>query len=96
MEYQWAKSRIYGDQATYVKGLAGQGIGYIILDEGKDQRGNYVNVAFKRPNDGILPQHLELCNEYEVDKFEKISERRTNNNGKQGLTKVSSSMFPSK
>lgn len=95
MNYNWVKARQYGDHASYVKGLANQGIGYIVLEEGKDNKGTYVVVAFKRPDDGIFPQHLDYCESYEIDKFEKIANRRTNNNGRQSLAEAAS-MFPKK
>jgi len=57
IQAQWVKGFYRGDQAKHVRGMAELGIGYKIIDQ-PDK--NSVIVAFRRPMDSPLPDHLQV------------------------------------
>ena len=70
MLYEWRKVRYKGDAAKNTLGLANQGIGYIVLESGKDKGETYCIVAYKQPLDRQIPDHVEELTTYEMKKVE--------------------------
>lgn len=73
--YEWVKGRFEGEQAKKILALAGEGVGYFLLDNNNKEKAISIVAAFKRPLDA-LPPHLEACNKYEVEKLEQKAAKR--------------------
>lgn len=58
MKFEYVKGRWDGDQAKYIEGLAAQGLGYAILERGRDNGSKYVIAAFRRALNGPRPEYL--------------------------------------
>lgn len=79
MEYQWVIGAFTGDRGKSVKAHADAGLGYFIQQESGAGQGYTVHAAFRRANDSSLPDHLGICNPYQVDKLEKLYSARHGN-----------------
>lgn len=73
--YEWVKGRFEGDHAKKILALAGEGVGYFLLDNNNKEKAISIVAAFKRPL-GAIPPHLEQCNNYEVEKLEQKAAKR--------------------
>lgn len=76
MKFEWVKGRYTGKKATSVIEHADEGIGYIIIEKGKDKNEAFVIAAFRRALDSPRPHHLEELSEYELRKVEAAWDRR--------------------
>lgn len=72
MKCQWIKGRYDGQKAEYIQALADQGMGYIILEKGKEGNKNYIVAACLQKANQPLKVHLAHLTKYELEKVEKI------------------------
>jgi len=78
MGVSWVIGNFEGDMAKSVVAHTNAGAGYIVID--KPTRGNVI-AAFRMANDSPIPDHLqEVLDPTKIAKFEKIRQRRLNNN----------------
>lgn len=76
MEYEWVIGRFTGERAKSVKAHADAGIGYFIRQELGQGMAYAVEAAFRRPCDGLLPEHLERVTWSQASKLEKMLQER--------------------
>lgn len=74
--YEWVIGVYTGDQAKTVKAQADVGIGYFFQREGGRGQTYTVYAAFRRPLDGARADHLELANSQQVEKLDRLWDRR--------------------
>ena len=72
----WVKGRYEDDKARYILGLIEHGIGYFILEKGKDGNKNYIVAASLTPLNKPLPLHMSFLTNYENDKVETMYRKR--------------------
>lgn len=74
--YEWKKIRYTGDLARNAIALANGGVGYVLLESGKDRGELFAIVAYKQTLDGPIPDHVESLTDYEIKRVESVNKRR--------------------
>lgn len=82
MEMEWVKGRYEGERAKSVSAHADSGLGYVILERGRDGMQQYVMAASRRAVDSPIPPHLLPLTGFEIKKCEAIMEKRNPNRNK--------------
>lgn len=63
---QWVVGRAVGDQAKSIIAHAQMGVGYHILEQGREAQSVFCLYAFRRPTNSPCPDHLTPVNKSEL------------------------------
>lgn len=74
MNYEWVVGVYEGEKAREVMALANSGIAYYKIENVARGKNNQVAVAFRRPVDEPIPDHLyPVIDKYKINKLKKES-----------------------
>jgi|GEM_PF-5543043 len=73
---KWVKDVFYGDTAKRVLDLSAAGLGYIVIDNHKENNRLEVTAAFRVAEDKEMGYSLSDCSDSESDKFDEMLKRK--------------------
>jgi hypothetical protein len=79
MNTEWVIGYWKGDAAKNIIGLASEGVGYFILEEGRQGNQATVQAAYRRPTDSPRPENIIPITDFR--KIEKLEERYRRRHG---------------